>query len=112
MDRRLAWLVLLFGALLVGGAILAFARGSVAEVVPAGTLGLGLVATGGMALRGKRAVLGAAISLTFLTAALMAVRLHQTERLLPSLPVGLLAFCLCAALVGERRRRAPPAPKR
>jgi len=112
MDRRLAWMLALFGVLVVAGGILGFAKGSVASLASAGPLGLGILACGLLAVRGARAVSGAAIALTFLTAAVMAVRLTQTGKLVPGLPVGALALALCVALVTDRRRRAPGAPRR
>ena len=42
MDRRLAWMVVLFGVLVVAGGILGFAKGSVASLASAGPLGLGI----------------------------------------------------------------------
>ena len=111
MDRRLAWMVTLFGALVVAGGIMGFAKGSVASLASAGPLGLGLLACGIAGARGMRAALGAAIALTFLTAAVMAVRLAQTGKLLPSLPVGGLAFALFVALLADRRRQAPRSPR-
>lgn len=99
----------------VGGAL----RGAVGVAGPGGILGLALVAAGASLALGARVGL-AATALCFLAAVLMADRLHRTQRLLPALPVGVLAVALGYAVFSERRRllghtgasRAPRAPGR
>jgi uncharacterized membrane protein (UPF0136 family) len=106
MDRRLSWMVVAFGALVVLGGVIGFWKGSAASLASGGSLGLTLAAAGILMVRGVRAAVGAAIALTFVTALLMAWRLHTTGRLVPSLPVGVLAMAIFGALVADRRRRA------
>lgn len=102
-DRRLSALVVAFGVLVVAGGAFGALKGSVASLAAGGTLGLGIAVGGLFLLRGREAWFPT-IALCFLTAVGMAQRLHATGKLVPSLPVGILAIALAYALVADRRR--------
>jgi uncharacterized membrane protein (UPF0136 family) len=108
VDRRLAWLVVAFGLLVLLGAGIGFAKGSTASLASGGPIGVGIVVAGALSLRGMRAGPPAALALSALTAGVMAWRLATTGSLLPALPVGVLALALFLALLADRRRRTAP----
>jgi hypothetical protein len=103
VDRRLSWMVVAFGVLVLASGVIGAMRGVVADVGAGGVLGLGLIACGLVLVFGRHAAL-AGVALCFLTAFAMAVRLHRTEALVPALPLGVLAVALGYALMSERRR--------
>ncbi|MBL9087173.1 MAG: TMEM14 family protein [Planctomycetia bacterium] len=105
-DRRPATLVLVFGVLVLAGGVIGFLKGSAASLAAGGSIGLGLVACGAAMWAGRRAAILPAIALCFVTAIAMAQRLHATGKLVPNLPVGVLAIALGYVLLAERRRRA------
>jgi hypothetical protein len=96
-------MVVAFGVLVLANGAIGAMRGDVAAAGPGGVLGLGLIACGLALVLARRAVL-AGIALCFLTAVAMADHLHRTARLVPALPVGVLAVALGYALLAERRR--------
>jgi len=117
-DRRVSWMVLVFGVLVLAGGVIGSLKGSVASAVAGGAIGLGLVGCGAAMLAGRRAALPA-IALSFVTALAMAQRVYATGKLVPGLPVGVLAVAVTYVLLAERRRRtvagrpaaAPPPPR-
>lgn len=119
-DRRLSVLVLVFGVLVLAGGVIGGLKGSVASAGAGGAIGLGLVGCGAAMLAGRRAAILPSIALCFVTALAMAQRVHATGKLVPGLPVGVLAIALTYVLLAERRRRAlaprprsaPPPPAR
>jgi len=103
VDRRLASMLVVLGAVLAADGAIAASKGAVEVAGPGLVVGLALLATG-VALVLRRRVLFAGIALCFLAALAMADRLHRTARLVPALPLGILAVALGYALLAERRR--------
>ena len=105
-DRRFSSMVLVFGALVLAGGVIGWSKGSAASLAAGGSIGLGLIACGAAMWAGRRAAILPAIALCFVTAVAMAQRLHATGKLVPNLPVGVLAVAVGFVLLAERRRRA------
>ncbi|MFO0933787.1 MAG: TMEM14 family protein [Planctomycetota bacterium] len=105
-DRRLSAMVLVFGVLVLAGGVIGGLKGSVASAGSGGAIGLGLVGCGAAMWAGRRAAILPAIALCFVTALAMAQRVTVTGKLVPGLPVGVLAVALTYVLLAERRRRA------
>lgn len=106
MDKRLAWMVVLFGALVVAGGVIGYAKGSTTSLLTAGPLGLLIIAFGGLGLRGVAWARRAAGMACATVAAVMLSRLIQTGNLMPGAPVAALGISLAAVLFRKDRPAA------
>jgi hypothetical protein len=111
-DRRLTWMVLGLAGLLLALAARGVARASAVEAGPAGVLGIGLLGAGIGLLWRRRVAERIALVLSFFAAAAMAARATESGRVVPALPVGLVALALAWAILAERRRLAASDPRR
>ena len=103
MDKRLFWMVIAFGVLVLAGGAIGYSAGSTASMVTAGPLA-GLM--WGFALLTNRGVPWArrATCITCATvAAIMLSRTIQTGHLLPGIPVAALGLALAAVLFRKDR---------
>lgn len=105
MDRRLAWMVVAFGLLVIAGGVIGYSKGSVLSLATAGPLGLLTVAFGVFQLRGARWAARAAFFSCAAVAAVMIERLVSSGKLVPALPVAVLGLGLAFMLL--RKADAP-----
>ncbi len=106
MDKRLSWMVVLFGVLVVAGGVIGYTKGSTESLLTAGPMGLLIVGCGAMALRGAHWARRVACIACAAVAALMLSRIIQTGKLLPGAPVVALGVSLAAVLFRKNRPAA------
>lgn len=116
MDKRLSWMVVGYGILVVIGGVIGFAKGSLASLLTAVPLGVATAVFGGFQLKGSRWALRAAFFTCAATAALMIQRLVETGKIVPAVPVATLGLALAFVLLKtadafKRERQADDAKK-
>lgn len=104
MDKRLAWMVVGFGLLVIAGGVIGYTKGSTASLITAGPMGLVVTGSGVLALRGTPWARRAACYACATVAAVMLSRLIQTGKLIPGAPVAALGFALAAVLFRSDRK--------
>ena len=117
MDKRLSWMVLAYGVLVVIGGLIGYlAKGSLLSILTAGPLGLATAAFGSLQLRGARWAVRAAFFSCAAIAAVMIERYMSSGKLLPAVPVATLGLALAFVLLKtadalRREARAEEAKK-
>lgn len=107
MDKRLAWMVVGFGLLVIGGGVMGYvAKGSTASIATAGPIGALLSVFGVFALRGAPWARWASCGGCATVAAVMLSRFLRTGALVPALPVAVLGLGLAIVLLRGGRRAA------
>jgi uncharacterized membrane protein (UPF0136 family) len=104
VDKRLAWMVVGFGLLVIAGGVIGYTKGSTASLITAGPMGLLVTGFGLLALRGAPWARRAACYACAAVAAVMLSRLIQTGKVIPSAPVAALGLALAAALFRSDRK--------
>lgn len=106
MIRPLPACVIVFGALVVAGGVIGYAKGSVASLVTAVPLGLATSVFGALMARGTRWARGAACFSCTAVAGVMIQRLVETGKAMPAIPVAAIGLLLAFVLLREMRPRA------
>ena len=106
MDKRLAWMVVGFGLLVIAGGVIGYTKGSTASLITAGPMGLVVTGFGVLALRGAPWARRAACVACAAVAGLMLSRLIQTGKLIPGAPVAALGLSLAVVLFRNGRKAA------
>ena len=100
MDKRLSWIVVGYGVLVIAGGIIGYAKaGSVLSLATAVPLGLLTVVFGALQLRGVRWAHRAAFFSCAAVAAVMIERLVSSGKIVPAVPVATLGLALAFLLL-------------
>jgi uncharacterized membrane protein (UPF0136 family) len=107
MDKRLSWMVVAYGLLVIAGGIIGYASaGSRASLWTAVPLGTATTVFGVFLLRGARWALRAGFFSCAAVAAVMIERLVSSGKIMPAVPVAALGLGLAFLLL--RKADAPP----
>ena len=106
MDKRLSFLVVLFGLLVIAGGVIGYSKGSTASLWTAGPMGALILVFGVLTLRAVPWARRAACVACAAVAAVMLSRVIHTGHLLPGVPVAALGLSLAAVLFRSERPAA------
>jgi len=103
LDKRLFWMVMLFGVLVLAGGLIGWSKGSAASAITASPLAGLMWAFALLSRRGVAWARRATCIACATVGAVMLSRTIQTGHLLPGIPVAALGLALAAVLFRNDR---------